>query len=60
MQPVNGTQNEHDILRDKVYAAMETGNAGRARTLVEEYADLYPEQAQALRSEVLVGYGTAL
>lgn len=60
MQPIKGKQNEHDILRDMVFSAMETGNAGRARTLVEEYADLHPEEAQAVRSEVLAGYGTAL
>lgn len=60
MQPIKSTQDEHDVFRDKVYAAMETGNAGRARTLLEEYAELYPEKAQALRADVLAGYGTAL
>ena len=60
MQPIKSTQDEHDVLRDKVYAAMETGNAGLARTLLEEYADLYPDQAQTLRSDVVSEYGTAL
>lgn len=60
MQPIKSTQDEHDVFRDKVYSAMETGNAGRARTLLEEYAELYPDQAQTLRSDVLAGYGTAL
>lgn len=60
MQPLKGKQDEHDVLRDMVLSAMETGNAGRARTLVEEYADLHPEEAQALRTDVLAGYGIAL
>lgn len=60
MQPIKSTQDEHDILSDRVYSAMETGNAGRARTLLEEYEELHPEKAQTLRADVLAGYGTAL
>lgn len=60
MQPIKSTQDEHDVFRDKVYAAMETGNAGRARLLLGEYEDMHPEKAQALRADVLAGYGTAL
>lgn len=60
MQPIKSTQDEHDVFRDKVYAAMETGNAGRARTLLEEYEELHPDKARTLRADVLAGYGTAL
>lgn len=48
------------MLSDRVYSAMETGNAGRARTLLEEYEELHPEKAQTLRSDVLARYSTAL
>lgn len=60
MQPIKSTQDEHDVFHDKVYSALETGNAGRARTLLEEYEDLHPDKAQAIRADLLAGYGTVL
>lgn len=60
MQLKSTKRDEHDEFKDRVFASMETGNTGRARTLLVEYADKYPEQAEALRSEVIAGYGTAL
>jgi len=60
MQLKSNTRDEHDEVKDLIFAAMETGNAGRARTLLVEYAAFYPAKAETLRSEVIAGYGTAL
>lgn len=51
---------EHDEIHDRVYAAMETGNAGQARTILAEYRDLHPQSAERLRADVLADYGVAL
>lgn len=60
MQLKTTQRDEHDEIKDKVYAALETGNAGRARTLLVEYADHFPEHAERLRTECIAAYGTAL
>lgn len=53
MDDVNETQ-------DAVYAAMETGNTGRARTILHELQAIDPEAAQSLRGAVIADYGVAL
>lgn len=60
MQLKTTKRDEHDKFKDKVFAAMETGNAGRARTLLTEYADQFPEHAERLRSDCIASYGMAL
>ena len=60
MQLKTTKRDEHDEFKDKVFAAMETGNAGRARTLLAEYADQFPEHAERLRSDCIAAYGMTL
>ena len=60
MQLKTTARTEHDEVKDAVYAALETGNAGRARTVLTEYADKYPDHANTLRSDCLAEYGIAL
>ena len=60
MQLKSTKRDEHDEFKDKVSAALDTGNAGRARTILTEYADKYPDHANALRSDCLAEYGIAL
>ena len=43
-----------------VMAAMETGNHKRARTVIRELAEFFPEYAQALRLDAIAAYGIAL
>jgi len=45
------------ILRRKVLAAMETGQTGRARTIIAELSDLDIEEARKLRADVVAAYG---
>lgn len=60
MQLKTTKRDEHDEFKDKVFAAMETGNAGRARTLLVEYADQFPEHSERLHSDCIASYGMAL
>lgn len=60
MQIKKAQQSEQDQLADRVYAAMETGNTGQARTLLNEYREFYPEHSEALRTDVIAAYGIAL
>jgi len=60
MQLKSTARTEHDEVKDRVYAAMETGNSGQARTILDEYAYLHVDNAAALRSSVLSEYGIAL
>lgn len=54
-------QDPADALRDRVYAAMETGNAGAARVaLAEADADLALAVVPTLRLEVQRTYGVRL
>ena len=56
----SSTQNEHEKLQDRVYAAMETGNTDQARTLVREYAEEHPTNAEYLRLAIVQEYGVIL
>lgn len=60
MQLKTVQRDEHDEFKDRVYACLETGNIGQARTLLGEYADSFPEHAERLRAECIAAYGTAL
>ena len=56
------TQSPEDILTDRVYAAMETGNANAARVAI---AEVSPELALSgavprIRAAVMVTYGIRL
>jgi hypothetical protein len=50
-------QNKHNALADRVYAAIETGNLGQARTLLEEYKAEYPNKAKKLQAVLVREYG---
>lgn len=51
---------EEAIISDKVYAAMETGNAGWARTVLTEYREVHEEEAERIRLDVLKDFGINL
>ncbi len=53
-------QSDKDRLSDQIVAAMETGNAGRAREIVAEHLDTYPQEIAAIRTEVLSDYGVRI
>ena len=54
------TQNETAAVQDRVYAAMETGNHGQARTLMRELKALDHTMYQNLRLDIISEYGIAL
>lgn len=54
-------QSPADALRDKVYAAMETGNPAAARTaLAEADSALYLEVGARIKFDVMKTYGVRL
>ncbi len=53
-------QTEQEQLHDRIFAAMETGNHGQARTLLTEYREFFPESAEAIRADVIAEYGVAI
>lgn len=50
----------HSAASNMVYAAMETGNFDRARSLLVEYEETHPDHAAALRHAITKDYGTSL
>lgn len=60
MQLKQSTQSPDDVLKDRVYAAMETGNHKQARTLMREIAAERPDIYKTLRLEVIAEYGITL
>ena len=56
----NQVDSERNAIRDKVYAAMETGNHSQARTIITELKDVQLEFANTLWVEVLADYGVSL
>jgi len=60
MTQLTALPNEHDALKDRIYAAMETGNQGQARTLLREYKDINASAAERIRMDVLAEYGQSL
>lgn len=53
-------QSDHDKLSDMVVAAMETGNAGRAREVLAAHADVFPDEVMRIRAETRRDYGISL
>lgn len=60
MQIKQSTQSPEDTLKDRVYAAMETGNHKQARTLMKEIEAERPTIYKTLRLEVIADYGITL
>ena len=54
------SQSEANEMRDRVYAAMETGNSGQARTLMGELQARDSVLADSIRMDVLHEYGISL
>lgn len=53
-------QSDRDRLSDMVVAAMETGNAAYARTVLKEHEETFPIEVAGIRREVLASYGIHL
>lgn len=53
-------RSDHDILLDKVTAAMETGNPGRAREVLADHVHTFPNEVRAIQASVLRDYNIAL
>lgn len=53
-------QSDKDRLSDMIVSAMETGNAGRARTIAGEHEGTFPKEIAEIRSEVLIDYGVRI
>jgi outer membrane protein assembly factor BamD (BamD/ComL family) len=51
---------DHKEIQRHVYACMETGNHGLARTVLDEYNETHPAQCEALRLQLSRDYGTGL
>lgn len=51
---------EYREVKLAVMAGMETGNVERARTVLNEFAALYPVEALALSTDVASTYGIVL
>lgn len=50
----------HKDVRRRIEACMETGNFDQARTVLVEYADVWPKEAAAVRADLVPIYGTNL
>lgn len=53
-------QSQENFFADKVFAAMETGNTGRARCMMIELREVNPELYSTLRASVIKEYGVSL
>jgi len=53
-------QTETEKMQDKVYACMETGNTGQARTLMTELRMAYPIAYAVIRTAIIRDYGVSL
>lgn len=60
MQFANATEQMHKEVRRRIEACMETGNFDQARVILTEYTEEWPEQAQALRTDLIPKHGTSL
>ena len=52
----NSFQSDKDLIANKVQAAMETGNPNRAREVLAEYSDTFPQECLSIRQEVSADY----
>lgn len=53
-------QTETEQMQDKIYACMETGNTGQARTLMTELRMAYPVAYTVIRTAIIRDYGVSL
>lgn len=53
----DATEAMHKDVRRRVLACMETGNFDQAATVLDEYADAWPQEAAALRVDLIASYG---
>lgn len=53
-------QTQDDEISDSVFAAMETGNAARAREILAEKIQDFPETVKRLHRAVFLEYGIHL
>lgn len=60
MQLKKTTQSVEDQLKDRVYAAMETGNHSQARTLMKEIGEHSHTLQRTLYGAILREYGVVL
>jgi hypothetical protein len=51
------TRTDGELLSDRVYAAMETGNPQQARLVMKEHEEAFPTEVQNIRHNVLKEYG---
>lgn len=56
----SATQSEDNAIRDRVIACMETGNSGRARTLLTEVKAVNEVLYDSIRMDILQEYGMAV
>lgn len=57
---MNPSLEERRSIQSAVMAGMETGNVDRARTVLTEFAALYPELAASISVDVTNSYGIVL
>jgi hypothetical protein len=55
-----GIDEKHQLVAERLNAAMETGHTAAARELLDEYSKEYPTKAEALRLSCVRKYGTGL
>lgn len=60
MQFQDATTAVHKDVRIRIFAAIETGNFDEARMILEEYTEVWPQQAHALRNDLIPAYGLTL
>lgn len=60
MQLKSTEQSDFDKVQDMVYARLETGNVGQARTIMAELRDSHPVNYSLLRTSVIREYGVSL
>ena len=60
MELRSSKQSDEDKMRDRVYACMETGNAGQARTLMAELLDVDLVLYSSIRTAIVREYGVLL
>lgn len=60
LQLGSNEQSEELAARDRVYAAMETGNHAQARTLLREMREINEGLYESVRMDVLHEYGMAV
>ena len=60
MQLKRTEQTDAEKMQYRIYAAMETGNTGQARTLMAELRDVDPVVYTLIRTGVIRTYGVSL